>query len=244
MGARKRSKDRDKPIKRLLYPELLDLLKLYLSDPTNRDVEEKLAGACIAEIERIVEAYAYQRRFPNLMIDDAISLAQSDLMSGLRELDSPNNLKSWLTKVSRNAAITEFLRNIIGRGAWERVTIPLEVENPEGETVQTLDIKDSREAAQRYGMAASGSLEDFRQQVEKRVLLGRLLKIHMASGKRRDRDSALWVQTILIEGISQGDPIEEIAKIRGTTRADVLHLLKHDSRALCDIYRELCGSAS
>ena len=230
-------------MKRLPYKELVALLKAFLVDPSDLGVEDKLAGACLEEIKRIVEAYVWQERFPNLIVDDAISTVQLHLIEGLRGLRSPDTLKGYLITASRNAAISAFLFYIVGRAKGnERTPVPLEFQGPEGELIQTLDLGENRKAAQRYeAVTGSESLADFRENVELRQVLSKLLEIHMKSGKRRDRDSALWVQTMLVEGIFHGEPIDEIAKARGTTRDDVLHLLNHDSRALCNLYEELNG---
>jgi len=232
------------PFRRLPHEELVALLKLFLSDTTNSNIEDRLLRACLAEIAIIVNAYAGQKRFPNFIVDDAISTAQLGLINGLSTLDSPDQLRAWLTSVSRNAAVSAFLFYVIGRAEKERTSVPLDVEGPEGDLQQTLDLREGREAAQRYhAVDGSESLADFRENVEIRRMVERLLEMHMRSGKRRDRDSALWVQTMLVEGIFKGEPIDEIARVRGTTRADVLHLLKHDSRALCELYEGLPRTA-
>ncbi len=228
--------------KALTYEELVELAKLFLSDPTNRSVEEEFAAGCLAQITKFVKAYASWKFFPDSMVDDAISLAQLNWVRGIRGLRSPEDLNKWLIRVSRNAAVTEFLRTVIGKAIEERKSVPLETQDVEGKITETLDLRESREGAQRYGAAASSSLEDFRGNVEKQKVLGKVLEIHMRRAKtKRDRDSALWIQVLLLEGINVGDPIDEITKRRGTTRADVTHLFKHDGRALYGIYQELAG---
>jgi len=223
----------------LTYEELVALAKLFLSDPANRELEEELATGCLARITAFIKAYIYFKYIPEIVIDDAISLAQLNLARGLRTLHSPDKLKAWLIRLARNAAITEFLRIIIGRGEQERETIPLETKDAEGRTVQTLDLEEHREAAER-GLPGTATLSaGAREGVEKQKILAQVLRIHMERAKKkRDRDSALWIQTVLDDDLA----IEEIAKKRGTTRDDVWHLFRHDTSALHQIYRELSGN--
>ena len=244
MGARSQPREPDEqPTKRLPFAELIELAKLFLSDPANREIEERFAAGCLAEITAVIKAYYYHKRIPNFVFADAVSLAQLNLARGMRDLQYPGELKKWLKRLARNAAVSEFRRVIIGRGGEERIRVPLGTQDAEGKPVETLDLKESREAARRYGAAGSGSFGDFRKKVERQKILGQLLKIHIERAKtRRDRDSAFWIQTLLLEGINLGEPIDEIAKKRGTTRDDVLHLINHDSRALQSINQELSGS--
>jgi DNA-directed RNA polymerase specialized sigma24 family protein len=241
MTARTHSVKSDLPIKRLSHQELVDLLMVFQSDPNNREAEEKLLGACLEEIKRIIEAYVCQKRFPNLVADEAMDSVQLNLTSKLRKVKSPGGLRAWLTRTSRRAAIDIFRRDIIGRSKkGKRVAEPLEVQTPTGEQIEILDLRANREAAERHkSMMGSAAYADFPENVETRHLLSQLLKKHIESGMKRDRDSAFWVQTVLVDGIFKGEPIDEIAKARGTTRGDVLHLLTHDSRALHIIYRRL-----
>lgn len=232
----------DQPTTRLHFRELVDLLTRFQSEPDNHELEEALDGACLVEIRKIIEAYVYAKRFPNILVDEAMDSVQHNFTSKLRKVKSPGALKAWLITISRRAVIGAFRDEIIGRGKDKRVTEPLEMPDLAGKSVEILNLKTTREAAERHqSMMGSAAYADFAENVETRQLLCKLLEIHAQSGKKRDRDSAFWLQTMLVDGISKGEPIDEIARVRGTTRDDVLHLLKHDSRALHNIYRKLCG---
>src|SRR5438046_2754215 len=151
MDARAQTAKPELPIKRLRHQELVDLLTLLQSDPDNRELEDKLLRACLEEIRKVIEAYVFEKRIPNLVIDEAISSVQFNLTSKLRKVRSPSALKAWLIQTSRGAAVSAFLKNFIGRSEkGERVVQPLEVRNPAGELIEVLDLKDSQEAVQRY----------------------------------------------------------------------------------------------
>jgi hypothetical protein len=226
------------PSRQLTYDELIELARLFLLDPSNREVEENFLAGCLAKITRIIEAYVFCERIPNMVIDDAVSLAQLNLVRGIRTLLYPEKLKHWLIKVARNAAVSEFLRMVTGRGEDERIPLPLETKDTEGKIVQTLDLEKHRAAAERSLAGSAKLAEDACVDVERLKIFDQILKIHMERAtKKRDRDSGIWIKTILEEHL----PVEEVAERRRTTRADVYHLLAHDTPLLKAIYRELLG---
>src|SRR5438105_2433343 len=105
MDTRAQTAKPELPMKRLRHQELVDLLTLLQSDPDNRELEEKLLRGCLEEITRVVEAYVFEKRVPNLVIDDAIDSVQFKLTSELRKVKSPGALRAWIKKASRRAAV-------------------------------------------------------------------------------------------------------------------------------------------
>jgi hypothetical protein len=226
--------------KELTWEELVELAKLYFWDPTNRELEEDFAAGCLVRITNIVTAYVHYKFIPEIVIDDAISLAQEKWVRNIRGLRSPEDLKRWLTKVARSAAITEFIRIITGSAEEERHTVPLESTGAEGEIVHTLDREEHREAAEKWLSGSARLAEEPLKNLQRQMILDRVLKIHIERAeRRRDRDSGFWIKTFLEEGL----PVEEIATKRHSTKDDVYHLFEHDVPALKAIYQELVGSS-
>jgi DNA-directed RNA polymerase specialized sigma24 family protein len=198
-----------KPPQELLWEELIEVAKEFLANPSDPELEEYFAAACLQKIKTIVRAYVYKKRLGDIFVEEGISLSEENLtkwMRGKPRLDDPNELKRWLFSIARNATITEWLK-WIGRGEKRPIFVPIE---------ERKDEKEHTHAS-----------------VERKETLRKLLRMHAEEGTKRDKDSAFWITVQIEEGL----PVEEIATQRCTTPDDVHHLLNHDRKELFRLYK-------